>query len=308
MITIIQADRNYKNNSNYYLLSKNIERMDRNKNNYNIHIDDNDFNKDDGGAYTRLKIIKLLEILRQYDDNEIIMYIDAFDTIVVADDSEIENKFLDFGVDVLYSCERCCWPSENFRKYFSDNYFVNSGTIIFKNKKYQEILEVLSIIHQRSNICDQYYHTLFVTINSLNVKTKLDKLNNIFQCLWGYDVNEFEEVNDRKKNKATNTFPCVFHGNGSGKSILKKLFDYEQIITFLGFVEDKMGINFMNSSNYDNIAVYAEIKNTHNQIIYSNTMELPHNISFYIQTGIKDNYIFTIYDLNNEILLQEKNY
>lgn len=307
MITIIQVDRNYKQNSNYYLLSKNIERMDKNDNMYKIYIDDNDFNKEDGGAYTRLKIIKLLEILKEYDDEEIIMYIDAFDTIVVADDVEIERKFLSFDIDVLYSCERCCWPSENFRKYFSDNSFVNSGTIIFKNKKYQEILEILSLIHLRSNICDQYYHTLFVTINSMDIKIKLDKSNDIFQCLWGYDSDEFQTVNDRQKNIATNTLPCVFHGNGSGKQILKKLF-YDEQITFLGFVEDKMGINFMNSSNYEEITVYAEIKNTFNQIIYSNTMVLPKNISFYIQTGIKDNYIFTIYDLNNEVLLQEKNY
>jgi hypothetical protein len=189
--------------------------------------------------------------------------------------------------------------------------------MIFKNKKYQQILEILSSFRLNIND-DQYCHSIFAIMNLMDVKIKLDKLNEIFQCLWGYEdnMNDFEKINDRIKNKITNTIPCVFHGNGTGKEILKKLFEYNKplivnseipALSFVGFVEDKMGIRFMNTS-IEQIKVYAEIKNTFNQVIYSNTLELPYNISFFIHTGIKDNYTFTIYDMNNEILLQEKNY
>ena len=311
MRTILQADKNYKQNPNYDLLVRNLEKMGKNDNKYNLHVDNDEFIKDRGDSYTELKIIKLLDILKKYDDDEIIMYIDAFDTSVEASDNEIEKKFLELDIDVLYSCEKNCWPIPNF-KFYPDNYFLNSGTMIFKNGKFQKILEMLCVIHQRRHTCDQYYHTIFTTINLMDVKIKLDKYNEIFQVLWGYDDDgkDFEKINDRLRNKNTNTFPCVFHGAGSGKENLKNFFGYNKpIISFLGFVEDKMGINFMNSSQvFNEIKVYAEIKNTFEQVIYSSYLDLPYKISFFIHTGIKDNYIFTIYDMNHDILLQEKNF
>jgi len=309
MKTILQVDKNYKQNSNYSQILMNLENMSKNKNNYNLCVDDDEFIKNRGDSYTKLKIIKLLDILKKYDDNDIIMYIDAFDTYVDATDHEIENKFLESDADVIYSCEKNCWPNTDFSKYFSDQHFVNSGTIIFKNVKFQKILEVISLLHQKTNECDQYYHTVFAAINLMNVKIKLDESNEFFQCLWGENENNFEKIDGRIKNKNTNTFPCVFHGNGDGDAILKKLFENKKEVSFLGFLEDNMGINFTNSSHvFEKIKVFAEIKNTLNQVIYFNTLELPYNISFFIHTGIKDNYTFTIYDTNNEILLQEKNF
>lgn len=315
MITIIQVDRNYKQNSNYYLLSKNIERMDKNDNMYKIYIDDNDFNKEDGGAYTRLKIIKLLEILKEYDDEEIIMYIDAFDTIVVADDVEIERKFLSFDIDVLYSCERCCWSSENFRKYFSDNSFVNSGTIIFKNKKYQEILEILSLIHLRSNICDQYYHTLFVTINSMDIKIKLDKSNDIFQCLWGYDSGLFYFAQTcaeaQKFDKAIEYYEkrIKFDTISNNEEVYISLFKLAQIKAHLGYYNDAMNIYLQcheeNPNRLEHIAQIIQYYNSIEQYniayIYSSYAmkfagKLPNNSYVLLDHSV---YIWKIYDLHN---------
>lgn len=309
MITILQADKNYKQNSNYESLLRSLRKMKENNNNYNLYIDEQDFYKDDGHSYTKLKIIKLLDILKKYDDEEIIMYIDAFDTLVDYNDHEILDKFLLLNVDVLYSTELNCWPFQSFSKFYNGNKYLNSGTIIFKNKKYQQILELLIELDKArlQHECDQFYHTIFNLIHSVDVKIKLDVNNEIFQCLWGEDVNNFEKINGKIKNKNTNTFPCVFHGNGSGREILNKLFNEPISIVFLGFVEDKMGINFMNL-NINSVNVYAEIKNTFNQIIYSTNIELTPNFSYYIHTGIKDNYFFTIYDINHNILLQEKNF
>lgn len=308
MITIIQVDINYKQNSNYYLLLNNLEKMNKNGNKYHIYVDDCGFDKNKGESFTELKIIKLLDILKNFDDEEIILYIDAFDTSVEVTDSEIVNKFLIFNTDILYSCERGCFPSENFRKFYPDNFFLNSGTILFKNKKYKELLEFLILLHQHTNFCDQYYHSVFMLIHLMDIKIKIDKSNEIFQCLWGYNINEFEKENNKIKNKITNTFPLVFHGNGDGKKILIELFGYNNIVKFLGFTEDKMGINFMNTS-LNNIKVYAEIKNRSNKIIFSDELELLYNVIFFIQTEIKDNYTFSIYDNHKNILfLQEKNY
>jgi FkbM family methyltransferase len=304
--TIFQSDKNYKEKD--FFLKRNIKNLELNDNNYKFCIDDEDW-----GGYVPLKIIKLLDILKEYPDDEIIMYIDALDTLVVASDEEIEEKFLKFNVDVLYSTERGCWPDGDLRRYFEDKYFLNSGTIIFKNKKYQEILEVLKILYNErlKFSCDQYYHTVFKVINSIDVKIGLDKNKEIFQCLFGENLNNFEKINNRFKNKITNTLPCVFHGNGTdGKEKLGILFGYNDIkISFLGFTNNRMGINFMNSSHiYEDINVYAEIKNKLGRNVYSTKIALPYNVSMFISAEIKDDYTFTIYDLNNNILLREKNY
>jgi hypothetical protein len=306
MITIFQADNNYKNHSDYDILTHNLEKLEKNGNNYYFHIDDVNWI-----SYVDLKIVKLLDVLKRYDDDEIIMYIDALDTSVEANDSEILEKFLKFDTDVLYSSEKDVWPNPNFSKFFSDNYFLNSGTIIFKNKKYQLLLEMLIEIYNGRLIynCDQYYHTIFSMITLSDVKIKIDKNNEIFQCLVFENEDNFEKVNNRFKNKTTNTFPCVFHGNGTdGRLNIRKIMGYRKFeLSFLGFTEDKMGINFMNTS-INKIKVSAEIKNTLNQIVYFSDLELPYNLSYFIHTGIKDNYMFTIYDENNKILIQEKNY
>jgi len=308
MITIFQADNNYKNHPDYDILNKNLEKLKRNNNNYFFHIDSVNWI-----SYVDLKIIKLLEVLKKYDDDEIIMYIDALDTSVEASDKEIEEKFLTFDTDVLYSCEKGVWPNPNFAKFFTDNYFINSGTIIFRNKKYQQILEILIEIAAGRLIynCDQYYHSIFAMIVLSGVKIKLDKSSEIFQCLVDENELDFQIVNNRIKNIVTNNFPCVFHGNGTdGRKKIRSILGYnKQQVSFLGFVEDKMGINFMNSYHpFDKIKVSAEIKNQLNQIIFSDNLELPYNVSFFIHTGIKDNYVFTVYDMNHKILLEEKNF
>jgi hypothetical protein len=308
MITIFQADKNYKNHRDYDILSRNLDKLEKNGNNYFFHID-----TDEWISYIDLKINKLLTVLKNYDDDVIIMYIDALDTSVEATDKEIEEKFLAFDTDVLYSSEKGVWPNPDFAKFFPDNFFLNSGTIIFKNIKYQKILEIISTI-QKGRLtydCDQYYHSMFALISLSNIKISIDKSNQIFQCLVSEDENNFEIVDNRLKNKNTNTFPCVFHGNGTdGRKNIRKFLGYDiQKIDFLGFVEDNMGINFMNSSHpFDKIKVYAEIKNIFNQVVFSDYLELQYNVSYFIHTGIKDNYFFTIYDMNNQILLQEKNY
>lgn len=307
MITIFQADKNYKNHSDYDILKNNLDKLQKNHNNYYFYVDDVNWI-----SYVDLKIIKLLDLLKKYGDDEIIMYIDALDTSVEALDSEIVEKFLEFDADVIYSCEKGVWPNPNFAKFFPDNYFLNSGTIIFKNKKYQQILEMLIEIAagRLTYNCDQYYHTMFVMIALSDIKIKLDKSSRIFQCLVDENETDYQLVNNRIKNTVTNNFPCVFHGNGKDgrKKIRNILGYYIPIISFLGFTEDKMGINFMNTSSSDQIKVYAEIKNTYNQIIYSNYLDLKNDICYFISTGIKDNYFFTIYDINNDILLQEKNF
>jgi hypothetical protein len=308
MITILQADKNYKKHKDYIFLEKNLENLNKNKNNYFFHVDNENWI-----SYVDLKIFKLLDILKIYDDDQIIMYIDALDTYVVSNDIEIENKFILEDVDILYSAEKGCWPDPNFSFFYEDNFFLNSGTIIFKNRKYQELLEILKNIIDGRPVynCDQYFHSLFYIILSSGLKIKLDKNNNIFQCLHNENIENFSKINSRILNKNTNTSPCVFHGNGAniGKYNLKLILSMITNIkvVFLNFTSNNNGINFCNISN-SIIKVYAEIKRHRDQqVIYSTHLELQPNVDFFITASSDDNYHFSIYE-NSDILLQVKNF
>jgi len=305
MITILQVDKNYESHRNYDLLQQNLKQMDIHNNNHTLYVD-----KDHFISHMDLKIIKLLDILKQYPGDEVIMYLDAFDTRVESDDSEIENKFLSLDIDVLYSCEHNCWPYKGFSEFFTPTEYLNSGTMIFKNIKYQKILKMLISLYNGIEdwiTDDQFYHSIFAMMKLSDVKIDLDKNREIFQCLWGENEFNFRKNGNRIENTTTSTFPCVFHGNGDGIMVLRNMFNGDiKKVKFLGFLSDKMGINFMNTSE-ENVKVRAEIKNIHGQVIFSDNLDLPQNISHYIHTSIKDNYIFTITDMNNNILLQEKN-
>lgn len=121
--------------------------------------------------------------------------------------------------------------------------------------------------------------------------------NVILICLWFGEIPEYFKYH----HKAS-----LFNSNVDFLIITDQIIND---LNFLGFVEDKMGINFMNSSHpFDNIKIYTEIRNASNILIFSDTLELIYNVSYYIHTGIKDNYTFTIYDMSKNILLKESNY
>ena len=97
---------------------------------------------------------------------------------------------------------------------------MNSGGIIFKNGKFQKILDLIIEIVSYSRAgglttCDQYLHSTVVAATLLDINIKLDTENIIFQSLFFEDVSVFESKDGRYVNRLSGRRPCVFHGNGN---------------------------------------------------------------------------------------------
>lgn len=175
-----------------------------------------------------LKISALLSVLKTYDLDEIMCYLDGYDTLILEKDlTKIEKKFLDFNCDILFASEHKLAPEKNFTNlekkatffnYFSVDNCLNSGGIIFKNSKLIEFLEILDALDIKAmEDNDQYlWQMIYVFTQKFNVSIKLDENNEIFQCLSSY---KSEEVGPHYGdnlfyNKRTNTYPYILHGQG----------------------------------------------------------------------------------------------
>lgn len=315
MTILFQADKNFTNNSKHEYLAQNITRLIENGNNYRFAVDDEHFI-----SLFDIKIKKLRKILDEYSDDEIITYIDAFDTYVVAEDKEIEEKFLKMDADIVYSVEKNCWPDDNLSRFFSNNCFLNSGGFVFKNGRFKKILDLLSSIgdgilnNQNLVDNDQYLHHLFALIATTNIKIKFDTKNEIFQSLIFEETNNFLKENNRFINSNTKTQPCIFHGNGTdGLNKLKLLLQMkDKQIHFLRWFENKNGVYFTNLSNilapiYTKIKVVDYHNNTH--IHYETELFLDYGVEYYVSLNaeLKKRFKFLFYDENDKLILELDN-
>ncbi len=211
MKIVLQVDRDFRDNVKFSFFCKSISHLIFNKNDYDLYVDHEKFI-----SLVDLKVKKLRSILNNYDDDEVIMYLDAFDTIVVASNEEIEKKFISMDVDVVYSVESNCSPSKKLEEHFEMNKFINTGGIIFRNGVYKKILSLLDNSDVDSAILnnDQYLHQVFAIPLLNKIRIKLDTDNEIFQSLYYEDVSNFRKVNNKIINRKSSKHPCVFHGNG----------------------------------------------------------------------------------------------
>ena len=305
MKTILQIDKNYQNHHKAYFLNKLIAKLIQNGNDYVLLQDDEPM-----VSLSHLKITKLLNELQKFPDDEVILYLDSFDTMVFASDKEIERKFLYTGLDVLYAAEAVCWPDESLKNNFKEGVYLNSGSILFKNKQYQKILQLIAnIMKPQYKECDQYLHTLFFSISKLNVKSDLDKNCTIFQCLNSENLNNFEFIDGGKiYNKKTNTCPIVFHGNGTdGFQKINQLFNSDKkAIKSHRFSDDKSTIYFvLNETKSIKVSIYKQ----NNSLSYENTFLAEANAEYFVSAGQVGAYTFVISEANNDhkVLLNEKN-
>jgi hypothetical protein len=313
MKIILQADKNFRDHPKFPFLCKNINRFLENGNDYNLYIDDDVFI-----SYLDLKINKLRKILDDYPDDEVIMCVDAFDTITVAPDLEIEQKFLNMNIDILHSVEKNCWPDEKLKTYCSYDTFINAGCLIFKNamlKKYLDFLSYFSnavLSDTRLLSDDQYLYNIFAFPTLNNIKIKADTENQIFQSLIFENLSNFEKQNNRFLNKITNTQPCVFHGNGTdGFDKINTLFGFKNPeIALLNWLENKNGMYFTNASHpFDDIYTKVKVFNKLNEIIYETEMNLQYMYNYYIslRKDLVGRFKFMFYDIDNNLIAEFDN-
>lgn len=175
------------------------------------------------------KFIYFAEYLESLDDEDIVMFIDAHDVLIVADKQEILDKFMAMHVPFVMAAEKNAFPDIYTFPYPPSPTpfrYINSGTYIGYVGIIKQWISALQPIDIKG--CDQFqtiYH--YFTYPDQGQYFILDYYCELFLPLYGVKDEELfiDWFRHRIYNKLTDTFPCVIHANGGSFKIWHQVFD-----------------------------------------------------------------------------------
>lgn len=163
-------------------------------------------------------------------DTEFIIACDCWDLVFTTSPEKIIEVFKTFDTEIVFSSEKNCFPADCKEQYdqlpYTSSYrYLNSGMIVGYSKSILKLLESMDV----ESVPDDYWDgSKMVHFNDQAfylehflkqvVPMKLDYDQKICTNLHGVEMDEIDFSGERIRVKETNSFPCVIHGNGSGKT------------------------------------------------------------------------------------------
>lgn len=186
------------------------------------------------------KIYLGIETYKDIPENEIICFIDGYDTIINSNVEEIVDKFKWYKTDLLFGAEINCFPdyyridmdkvTSNLTRYR----YLNSGGYIGYKHAIMDLLlwkpidDINKIIQ---NGGDQSYFMLYYINN--REKIKLDNRQKIFQNMYLICWNEVCVCLGRFYNTKLDEFPCFVHFSGNSWTTTKQTSIIPEIIKIM---------------------------------------------------------------------------
>jgi hypothetical protein len=170
------------------------------------------------------KVNLIRQELDHYDDNDIIMFLDGYDTFIHSTEEEILERYFSFRREVIFSAEKTCWPDSSISEKFPETggyKYLNSGTFIGTVSTLKDIFS--DIIEDHTD--DQLYCQYKYLENNLDIG--LDYESYIFLCMSGLEQNcLYNDSSDYIVNAETNCTSLIAHGNGGAytKDAFDKLY------------------------------------------------------------------------------------
>lgn len=197
----------------------------------------------------RSKDPALRTYLEELDDEEVILFTDAHDTIMMAGEDEIMEKYARFGKPLVFSAETRSWPDDNMAKLYpkvsdSDHRYLNSGGFVgavgaiksMLDEDVGEIPEAFAFSNQYrwalrflanpelfalDTRCELFY-PMFPEPHEDTTISLLDQ-NQLTDFVIGkrkWFARTFEIRDGRLIHRASGAKPCNAHFNGNGKCML----------------------------------------------------------------------------------------
>lgn len=139
----------------------------------------------------KLKDMLLLEYIKRNPKNEIILFTDAFDTVLLSNESEILEKFYKFNSPLVFSAEANCWPDVDLAQQYPTSVqdfqlkYLNSGGFIGESTYIKDLIERYyansTIDHLKYQWSNQYIWNQIYSFEHEVVK--LDHEGDIFYTL-----------------------------------------------------------------------------------------------------------------------------
>jgi len=169
-----------------------------------------------GSAKFGMKLRYLLEYLQKRDYNDIILFTDAWDVIIIRDCSEILKTYKSFKKDIVFGGEKgFCLP--DFWNYFKYDFtkpfpFLNSGILIGKARTIKNLLEKYTNSNIQDSVDDQVLWRKIYLENkdkiAIDFNAKLILNTSLTSKKdYVYEDNIFTY-------KETNTNPSIIHAQG----------------------------------------------------------------------------------------------
>lgn len=167
-----------------------------------------------------IKLTYVLEYLKDFPDDHIVLFVDAFDVIILDNKPTILKKFLDMKVPFVIAAEKTCFPYPNLASKFPTSTtpfrFINTGTYIGYVGYVKKLLSEVTKISPDFKDDQAQMSLHYVDHQDLYV---LDYQCNLFFPLEAVESSEYiiDRDNFSVFCKATGTTPSIIHGNGNGK-------------------------------------------------------------------------------------------
>lgn len=168
-----------------------------------------------------MKVNLLRNELRNYRDDDVVMFVDGYDVIINEFEEDILKRYLSFHCKVLFAAEKVCWPDRSLEGAFpqpENGYrYLNSGCFI------GVVSELKRIVNDSLTDTDDdqlYFQRKFL---SKNFDIKLDHEGYVFQCVSMVEDKIGLNKHNQIVNSETRCTGVILHGNGGSKA--KNKFD-----------------------------------------------------------------------------------
>lgn len=160
------------------------------------------------------KFKTMQRVLQELNNDEIILFADAYDVVFAAGESSIKARY--FRLDcphILVGAETACNPNQELKSKYplcNDPYpYLNSGCYIGKVWALKIMFSDMNLFNLPNSINDQDIMTHYYLSNTGLIV--LDTKAVLFQNLFGADAH----INyTNGQNVLTEEYPVLFHGNG----------------------------------------------------------------------------------------------
>jgi len=169
-----------------------------------------------GSAKFGMKLRYLLEYLKKREANDIILFTDAWDVLIIDDCSKILKTYKSFKKDIVFGGEKgFCLP--DFWNYFQYDFtkpfpFLNSGILIGKVGTIKNLLEKYTEKNIEDSVDDQVLWRKIYLENKDKIAIDFNAKLILNTSLTS--KNDYIFKNNIFKYKETNTQPSIIHAQG----------------------------------------------------------------------------------------------
>lgn len=158
------------------------------------------------------KIIETYNYFKQNPDVKELIFVDAYDVLILSTPQEVEEKIQDRS-KMLVSTEKGCWPDASLKYEYPETKhewkYVNSGTYYAPREVFMQLFESNPPQYESD---DQLWLSLMFLGNRGKINPDYDC--EVFQCYSFIAEDDFSYDNGRVRNLKTESTPTFLHGNG----------------------------------------------------------------------------------------------